>query len=65
MSAMSQEVADDEAIFISQKDFMIALTKVFPSVSTKDELIYAKLEHSLRKTRGSIEGNSAANAQNA
>ena len=49
---MDLEMDEDEQIFISQKDFMEALTKVFPSVSRKDELVYAKLEHSLRKTRG-------------
>ena len=44
---------------ISQEDFLHALTKVFPSVSKRDEQSYARLETSLRKTRSHIntEGN--------
>jgi hypothetical protein len=34
---------------------LVALRKVFPSVSKKDELAYAKLENSLRRTRGNID----------
>jgi hypothetical protein len=45
---------ENTQIFICQKDFINALKKVFPSVSKKDELSYAKLENSLRKTRGHI-----------
>ena len=33
---------------------MNAMTKVFPSVSKKDEISYARLETSLRKTRSHI-----------
>jgi len=33
---------------------MSALSKVFPSVSKKDELSYSRLETSLRKTRSHI-----------
>jgi len=39
---------------VTQKDFILALTKVFPSVSKKDELSYRALEGSLRKTRAQI-----------
>lgn len=53
---------ENEDIFISQNDFLHALTRVFPSVSRKDELVYARLEHSLRRTRGHIEGNDQNNA---
>ena len=53
-SAMERNVSQEEKILICQKDFLNALGKVFPSVSKKDELSYAKLETSLRKTRGSI-----------
>lgn len=53
-SAMERNVTEEETILICQADFLFALTKVFPSVSKKDELSYARLEHSLRKTRGSI-----------
>jgi hypothetical protein len=35
---MEQGVNDDESILIRHNDFKIALTKVFPSVSKKDEL---------------------------
>ena len=44
---------------VHHKDFVLALTKVFPSVSKKDELSYKALEGSLRKTRAQI--NSATN----
>jgi hypothetical protein len=53
-NAMAKNVSEDEKILICHSDFLNALTKVFPSVSKKDELSYARLEHSLRKTRGSI-----------
>jgi ribosome biogenesis ATPase len=43
-----------EGIKISQSDFKEALTKVFPSVSQKDERIYKSLQSSLRKTRAAI-----------
>jgi len=36
------------------RDFTVALQKVFPSVSKKDELAYQHLEKSLRKSRGHI-----------
>jgi ribosome biogenesis ATPase len=52
--AMEANVEDDAEILICHADFMVALEKVFPSVSKKDEMSYARLEHSLRKTRGSI-----------
>ena len=57
MSALKASMAASEAqaeIRINQKDFISALTKVFPSVSKKDELSYRALEGSLRKTRASI-----------
>jgi hypothetical protein len=60
-SAMDRNVGEDEKILICQKDFLNALGKVFPSVSKKDELSYARLEHSLRKTRGSITNDEVAN----
>jgi ribosome biogenesis ATPase len=41
-------------IEITSDDFDLALSKVFPSVSKKDELKYQSLESSLRKTRASI-----------
>lgn len=40
---------------ITRQDFMSALSKVFPSVSKRDEIAYAKLQTSLRRTRGHIE----------
>lgn len=46
----------DESIKITSKDFMNALKNVFPSVSRKDELTYQKLQTSLRRTRGHIDG---------
>ena len=36
------------------KDFESALTRVFPSVSKRDEASYKALEGSLKKTRASI-----------
>jgi len=39
---------------VTQEHFDLALTKVFPSVSKKDEMQYKSLEGSLRKTRASI-----------
>jgi hypothetical protein len=36
------------------RDFTVALTKVFPSVSKKDEHSYQSLEKSLRKSRSHI-----------
>jgi SpoVK/Ycf46/Vps4 family AAA+-type ATPase len=41
-------------IFITMRDFTVALQKVFPSVSKKDELAYQHLEKSLRKSRSHI-----------
>lgn len=52
--AMESNLEDGSKILIRQDDFHIALSKVFPSVSKKDEQAYAKLETSLRKTRGHI-----------
>jgi hypothetical protein len=43
-----------DKVEITQEDFDLALTKVFPSVSKKDEAQYKSLESSLRKTRASI-----------
>jgi len=51
---MDANVEDNSQILIKQKDFHNALSKVFPSVSKKDEISYAKLETSLRKTRSHI-----------
>ena len=45
----------EKAAFISKGDFEVALTRVFPSVSKRDELVYARLQGTLRKTRGHIE----------
>jgi ribosome biogenesis ATPase len=53
-AAMDRNVTEEEKILIGQEDFKNALEKVFPSVSKKDEMSYARLENSLRKTRGSI-----------
>ena len=39
---------------VSMKDFRVALTKVLPSVSKRDELLYKSLEGSLRKSRSNI-----------
>lgn len=45
---------ETEKVLITREDFNLALTKVFPSVSKKDELQYKSLESSLRKTRASL-----------
>jgi SpoVK/Ycf46/Vps4 family AAA+-type ATPase len=51
----SSAVADVEIqLFITMRDFTVALQKVFPSVSKKDELAYKHLENSLRKSRSHI-----------
>lgn len=39
---------------VAMRDFQKALTKVLPSVSKRDEILYRSLEGSLRKTRSSI-----------
>lgn len=52
-------IKDSLPLKVHQKDFTLALTKVFPSVSKRDELSYKALEGSLRKTRSQI--NSATN----
>jgi hypothetical protein len=39
---------------VEHRDFILALQKVFPSVSKKDEQSYKALEGSLRKTRAQI-----------
>ncbi|CDW86238.1 ribosome biogenesis atpase rix7 [Stylonychia lemnae] len=43
-----------DQIFITQRDFIVALQKVFPSVSREDEVAYQQLERSLKKTRAHI-----------
>lgn len=48
----------DDDLFITMRDFTVALQKVFPSVSKEDELSYRSLEKSLRKTRGHINAGS-------
>jgi hypothetical protein len=48
------ETDSSDKVEVTQEDFNLALTKVFPSVSKKDELQYKSLESSLRKTRASI-----------
>lgn len=55
--AMNDGQDEDQEIRIKQVDFETALTKVFPSVSKKDEQTYASLETSLRRTRGGIDKN--------
>ena len=56
MSALKAQLLSDtdntDPLKVQHKDFMQALSKVFPSVSKKDELSYRALEGSLRKTRG-------------
>ena len=51
---LTEASTDAGPLQVQQKDFQWALTKVFPSVSKKDELSYRALEGSLRKTRGHI-----------
>ena len=46
--------AQTEKVSVSMKDFTRALTRVFPSVSKRDEQSYKALEGSLKKTRASI-----------
>ena len=41
-------------VLVQMKDFESALTRVFPSVSKRDEASYRALEGSLKKTRASI-----------
>lgn len=60
-AAMDRNVTEEEQILIGHQDFKNALEKVFPSVSKQDEMSYARLEKSLRKTRGSIEDVSKPN----
>ena len=43
-----------EMIYIGLRDFTVALQRVFPSVSKKDELAYQHLEKTLRKSRSHI-----------
>jgi ribosome biogenesis ATPase len=50
--AMHRGITKD--VKITQEDFGVALTKVFPSVSKQDEQRYKSLESSLRKTRAAI-----------
>ena len=61
-AAMDSNVEDHEAILIAQSDFRNAMNKVFPSVSKKDEALYARLETSLRRTRSHITGGAAGAA---
>ena len=58
-AAMDSNVEDHQAILIAQSDFRNAMSKVFPSVSKKDEALYARLETSLRRTRSHITGGAA------
>jgi len=53
---MSLETKPDvqDKIYITNLDFMNALKNVFPSVSKKDEIVYQRLQTSLRKSRGQI-----------
>jgi len=46
--------SNSSEVRITNEDFNLALTKVFPSVSKKDEMQYKSLEGSLRKTRASL-----------
>ena len=46
---------DINDLTIKQNDFHMALKKVFPSVSKKDELVYAKLERSLKNIKAHLE----------
>lgn len=57
---MDSNIQDNEAILICQSDFRNAMGKVFPSVSKKDEALYARLETSLRRTRSHITDVAAA-----
>lgn len=43
-----------DQIFITMRDFTVALQKVFPSVSKEDEMAYQALKSSLKKTRSHI-----------
>jgi len=61
---MDNNIQEHEAILIAQSDFRNAMGKVFPSVSKKDEALYARLETSLRRTRSHIT-DSAAGAPSA
>ena len=45
-------------IQIGESDFEAALSKVFPSVSKRDEMAYARLQTTLRKSRGQIDATS-------
>jgi len=57
MSALKARMQSDNqegSAHVEHKDFILALSKVFPSVSKKDELSYRALEGSLRKTRAHI-----------
>ena len=60
---VKKESANPEAkptegkVLVQMKDFTLALTKVFPSVSKRDERLYKALEGSLKKTRASITNN--------
>ena len=51
----------DEGPKISMRDFTKALSKVLPSVSKRDELLYKSLEGSLRKSRSSLTTSSGLN----
>ena len=54
MDIAQAQAGDSEKIQVTMKDFKLALTKVFPSVSKRDENSYKALEGSLKKTRASI-----------
>ena len=49
-----QKPDEQEKVLVHMKDFNSALTRVFPSVSKRDEASYKALEGSLKKTRASI-----------
>ena len=51
---MNGTTAKDDNIQVTMKDFTVALQKVFPSVSKKDEMLYSQLEKTLRKSRSHI-----------
>ena len=54
MAQDGSQTAEAGKIQVAMKDFKLALTKVFPSVSKRDENSYKALEGSLKKTRASI-----------
>jgi len=61
---MEQGAGEEVAVQICQSDFANAMVRVFPSVSKLDELAYVKLQSSLRKERGHLEGSQKAPSSN-